>query len=481
MLVACEQKPAVSLHQGTVSNADIDPAPKTDERIDEWMTPATGWFEDPRGAEVISARQRGDEETATTLLRALLDSEALSSHDRAGALVLFGREALAAGRYDEAFTSFGEAAEARDFAAIAAQLTLWQAEAALRGNKPDAAKTLLEGLEVSPTYASERAALWMRAIQRVGTDEEAQASLEQFLEQYPEHDQRFEARDALARRIEATDPARARDLYERVILAVPLSTFADRAREGIERLDKISKGRPPRAERRSFEREAKVAKLESELGRRRYRSVVKDADALLKTKSLTKPQRCRVAYARAKAIFRQRKRAQARVPFDAAGVACEAADDWNLVVKARYQSARGRYAAGEYPAAAKAFMALADAFPKHSYADDALLLAGESWDSAGEVPRAEAAWASALERFPEGDMRGEIQRRLMLSAFNSGNPERVLQVVEAALVAAKPGRAETAKLHYFQARALDLLGRGGEALRAYFAAGQMRWRRLFRS
>ncbi len=469
----CEQKPAVSLHQGTVSNADLDPAPEDPGKIEEVAATPGEWFEDPRGVAVIRARQRGDATLATSTLRELLAAPGLSSHDRAGALVLLGREALAAGRYEEAFASFQEAAPLRELSSIRAWMMLQQADAALRGSQPEEGRDVLKMITMSELTASQvarHALLWMRAMQRVGTKEESRAALEAFIERYPDHDARFEARQALAALEEAKDPARARTLYESIMLAVPLSTFANRARDGLRRLDKGTKARPPSTERRAFSRAMKVATLESELSRRRYRSVVEESASLLADKRLTKEQRCRVAYAKAKAIFRQRKRAKARAPFDAAGVACEAADEWNLVVKSRYQSARGRYAAGEYAKAAAGFEALAAGFPQHSYADDALLLVGESWVAAGQTSRAEEAWRRALTQFPEGDMHGEIQRRLMLSAFSDNAPERVLQVVEGALVGAKLGTPVTAKLHYFNARALDLLGRGEEALASYFAA-----------
>lgn len=469
----CEQKPAVSLHQGTVSNADLDAAPEDPGKIEEVAANPGEWFEDPRGVAVIRARQRGDATLATSTLRELFATPGLSAHDRAGALVLLGRAALAAGRYEEAFASFQEAAPLDELASIRAWMMLQQADAALRGSQPQEGRAVLEAITMSDltaSQASRHALLRMRAMQRVGTTEESRASLEAFIEEYPEHEARFEAREALAALDEAKDPARARGLYESIVLAVPLSTFATRAREGLRRLDKAPATRAPSAERRAFARATKVATLESELSRRRYRGVVEDSTSLLADKRLTKEQRCRVAYARAKAIFRQRKRAKARAPFDAAGVACEAADEWNLVVKSRYQSARGRYAAGEYAKAAAAFEGLAAAFPQHSYADDALLLVGESWVSDGKTARAEEAWRRALAQFPEGDMYGEIQRRLMLSAFNADAPERVLEVVEGALVGAKLGTPDTAKLYYFNARALDLLGRGEEALTSYFAA-----------
>ena len=151
-------------------------------------------------------------------------------------------------------------------------MMLQQADAALRGSQPQEGRAVLEAITMSDLTASQAsrlALLRMRAMQRVGTKEESRASLEVFIEEYPEHEARFEAREALAALEEAKDPARARGLYESIVLAVPLSTFATRAREGLRRLDKAPATRAPSAERRAFARATKVATLESERWRRR--------------------------------------------------------------------------------------------------------------------------------------------------------------------------------------------------------------------
>ena len=169
----CEQKPAVSLHQGTVSNADLDPAAEDPGKIEELSSRPGEWFEDSRGVQVIRARQRGDSAAATSVLREMLSSPELSAHDRAGALVLLGREAMAAGRYEEASTSFQGAAASEELKAVRSSLILWQADAALRGAQPEKARAVLaEVAEVglTPPQASERSLLWMRAMQRAGTE-----------------------------------------------------------------------------------------------------------------------------------------------------------------------------------------------------------------------------------------------------------------------------------------------------------------------
>ena len=86
----------------------------------------------------------------------------------------------------------------------------------------------------------------------------------------------------------------------------------------------------------------------------------------------------------------------------------------DLEVKSRYQGARGRYAEGQFTKAARAFEALALDHADHTYADDYWIKAGESWESGGKNNAARRAYRKALSEHPEGDMRKEARRRLML-------------------------------------------------------------------
>lgn len=470
--VGCGQAPTVPLHQGTVSNADVAPSePEPAPLVEDLAARSRGWFTDSRGRAASAALRRGDAEAAALSLRAVMDDPAVTAEERAGAVLLLALEDLDAGRYAAAREGFAVARGAPVFGPIVARVMLWEAESALRGDAPEAARALLDaGGDVPASLASKRALLWARAVQRTQPPEAAIEAWEAFLAAHPEDEARFEVRTALAALQRERDPARARALYEEVALAVPLSTYARSSRSELKALLANPKSGSSKKSRRAFERAAAVAALEARLSRRRYKSVVSTAETLLRDKGLDDAQRCRVLYAKARAIFRQRKRAEARRPFDAANRACEAATDWDRVVKSRYQSARGRYAAGEYEKAGRAFEALAAAFPEHTYADDALLLAGESWTSANDTTRAEAAWQEALRAHPTGDMHAEILRRLMLASLTGDAPTKVLALIDTALVDAPDGAAETAKLWYFRGRALGMLDAHADATDAYVRA-----------
>ncbi|HEY8376146.1 MAG TPA: transglycosylase SLT domain-containing protein, partial [Nannocystis sp.] len=226
--------------------------------------------------------------------------------------------------------------------------------------------------------------------------------------------------------------------------------------------------------RRSFteDREAyrkrTLAKIREELARGRYAAVIRDVDAFLATQP-PEADRCEALFLKGSAIFKQRKRAKSRPVFDQAAASCRKAGPGrkDILVKSLYQGARGRYAEGEYERAAKQFQALADEFPDHSYADDALLLAGESWAERNDKPRERRAYEDLLKRFPGGDMAFEARRRLLVLALTQDRPADALTLAEEGLEVAGLDLRDQAKLHYFRGRALQRLGRGEEAVAAW--------------
>ncbi|MCA9688429.1 MAG: transglycosylase SLT domain-containing protein, partial [Myxococcales bacterium] len=145
------------------------------------------------------------------------------------------------------------------------------------------------------------------------------------------------------------------------------------------------------------------------------------------------------------------------------------ADHKDTLVKSRYQAGRGRYAEGKYARAAREFEALATDARDHSYADDALVLAGESWASAGQRDKERRAYERALSDHPDGDMTGEARRRLLVMAFADKRLEDALALADEGL-ARERDRKLIAKMHYFRGRALAGLTRADEAEAAWIAA-----------
>ncbi|MCA9708732.1 MAG: tetratricopeptide repeat protein [Myxococcales bacterium] len=222
---------------------------------------------------------------------------------------------------------------------------------------------------------------------------------------------------------------------------------------------------------KAYARELELLRAEAMLARHRYATAVKTVDALLGGGKLDADQRCRAYFVKGSAIFKQRRRADAREPFERAAEACAKAGaaQQTLQVKSRYQAARGWYAAGKYAQAGKAFEAIAREHPKHSYADDALVLAGESWESHGDADRAAQAYRRALDDHP-GDMADEARRRLLVMRFAAGRDDDALTIIDRALATKLAHPVERSKLHYFRGRALDRLGRADEASEAWLAA-----------
>jgi soluble lytic murein transglycosylase len=437
------------------------------------------WFAAGPGRDAIVARERRDHATARALLDALLAEPELEADARGAAELLRGLEHLEQGEPGEAATRFAAARTAAGLAPVALRVRLWEAQARLDAGDPGAALALVADQEPAAWAASAVGgdAQLVEADARRRTNDEAgaQAAYRAYLRAHPSGERRFEARAKLARLLAERDDAASRRealvLYDELRSAVPLSDYADEADTRIAALERELGPLRQGAAARAHAREVALLRAEALVERHRYDAARKAAKALLAKGSLTAEQRCRAAFVEGTALFKQSRRADAREPFERADRECHAAGkaQETLRVRARYQAARGRYAEGKYELAGQAFEAIATQHPAHSYADDALVLAGESWESHGDPERAARAYQRAIESHP-GDMVHEARRRLLVLHLGAGADAKALALVDAALAGRVDVPVERAKLSYFRGRTLDRLGRGEEALDAYVQA-----------
>ena len=254
-------------------------------------------------------------------------------------------------------------------------------------------------------------------------------------------------------------------MYEALLLAAPLSDYGAEAKKALRSL---GKKRTPKAAR-AFDQKVELAIVDANLGRRRYKTTQAEANKLLGSGKLDADGKCRVLFAKASAIFKQRKRAASRPVFDKAIAACKGRKGQRtLEVKSRYQGARGLYAEGKYTKAALAFESLAKDHADHSYADDAWVLAGESWEEAGDKAKAGKAYASGLA--VNGDMANEARRRLLVQAFAGKKYKAALGLCDKALKGKIVDPSAKAKLAYYRGRALALLGKDEDAVGAWLEA-----------
>jgi soluble lytic murein transglycosylase len=437
------------------------------------------WFSTGPGREAIVARERRDHAAAQAHLDALLALPDLEPDARGGAELLRALEHLHDGQAAEAAERFAAARTAAGLRPIELRVRLWEAQARLDAGQPAPALRLVA--DVAPTSWAASAvggdARLVEADARRRTLDAAgaEAAYRAYLREHPEGERRFEARAKLAQLLGERDDAAARrealTLYDELRRSVPLSDYAAEAEPVIAALERelgpLRKG----AEAKAYERELALVRAEALLDRHRYDAAKKAIKALVAKGSLTVEQRCRAYFVEGTALFKQSRRADAREPFERADRECHKAGkaQETLRVRARYQAARGRYAEGKYELAGQAFEAIAAQHPSHSYADDALVLAGESWESHGDPERAAQAYRRAIESHP-GDMLHEARRRLLVMRLRAQANADALALLDAALAREVDAPVEHAKLLYFRGRALDRLGRPDEAERAYVEA-----------
>jgi soluble lytic murein transglycosylase len=477
LLCGCRSDvPAVALpNDGTSAQEESKPDAAEDE--EPAGPPRELWFATGPGRAAIIARERRDFDAARTALDELLADDDLSQDDRAAAQWLRGLEDLRAEAYAAAADRFAEAAKAPALAPVRARLRALEAQARLDAGDPNRALAVLrdtpDGERKSSPLQGDFAIMEADALLRTNDEDGARKRYAAYVREHPKGRRTFEAKAKLARLLARSekkeDLAEAVDLYEGLLLEQPLSDFGDEARKELPALSKrAGKARTGKAAR-EFEQRVEVGVIEANLDRRRYKTAITEADALLRTSKLDTEGKCRVLFAKASAIFKQRNRAGSRPVFEKAAAACHA--DKALLdyeVKARYQGARGLYAEAKHSRAAAVFEALGKELPKHSYADDAWVLAGESWAEAGDEKKAGAAYDKALAT--GGDMADEARRRLLLQAFAAKDFAGALKLCDAKVADGAGDPAAKAKLHYFRGRALAELGKKDEAIAAWRAA-----------
>lgn len=456
---------------------DLPPPPSVSEGPSPELEPPPSperdlFFADGPGRRAILARERQDRAEAVRQLDVLLANDHLERDARGVAELLRGLEDQAALRYSAAAERFARARQAPVLRPLEVWLTWMEAQARLDAGDPRAARERLEALSAPAIAASpfqaDVAIARADAQSRTQAQAEAIAGYEAYLDRYPKGRRRFEVQaklaHLLAKREDVAARKRAAALYEQLLLESPFSDYAQEATKELRELRAAAGTEPSPAQTREFERALALARIEEALERRRYRVVLDESERVLKDGKLSEIQRCRVLYAQGSAVFRQRKRADARPVFERAAAQCKSAKVTDYEVKSRYQAARGHFAEGRYRQAALAFEALAKEHPGHSYGDDAWVLAGEAWEHHPDAARAADAYRKAVAA--GGDQQDEARRRLLLQLFADGNSEGALELCETSLKSGLAREVE-AKFRYFRGKALQRLGRVAEAKAAW--------------
>ncbi len=388
---ACSCQPLPRQGPLVVPTADVDPAGNADDNL---AVPPL--FRDASGRQILQARQRQDWDEAKRLLNALLERRDLRAPERAGALWLRGLEDVRDGVFTQAAERFEQARQLQAFPSLDARLASLQAQAWLDASEPSRAESALASVNTKDAGVLQARLLTLQAdmLLRTQRESEAVARYRDALAQVTSDGERLALQAKLAQALRERQPQESAQLYERVALAAPLTDLGRRAQAAREALSP----KPGAA----WSRRLAVATVEALLKKGRYTQARTAGDAALREK-LSKRDVCHIRYWQGQSLFKARKRAESRPVFERAAQACKSAGERDFTVKALFQAARGRYAEGRFAQAAASFEAMAKAYASHSYADDALIFAGESWIDAGQTARAEQAYEAAAA---QGGVRG---------------------------------------------------------------------------
>jgi soluble lytic murein transglycosylase len=225
-----------------------------------------------------------------------------------------------------------------------------------------------------------------------------------YLQRRPDGPRRSEARFRLADALERTkgDAARTVELYRRISIDDPLSSWATKANERLAVLapnnvwtapDRIARGKELFDAMRNPQSEAEfVAAL---------------ADA-----QITPADKCVAAYHAAQSRFKARDRKGAAPMFDTASDACKEAKNTDLHIKAVYQAGRSYAFIGSHEIGVKRYQEAQTIDTSHSYSDDALLREAEEWASMKNDKKVQETLSSLPVKFPKGDNVAEAMWRL---------------------------------------------------------------------
>ena len=139
---------------------------------------------------------------------------------------------------------------------------------------------------------------------------------------------------------------------------------------------------------------------------------------------------CRFRYVRGRSWYKRNGLSEAVKGFDDAGSRCVDAEG-EYGPKSLYLQGTAEFRRGRYAASAAAYRMLADNYPDHSMADDALTRGGISLQEAEDLEGARAMWREGLEKYPDGDTVPEATWRMAFSHYLDGETGKALEVATA--------------------------------------------------
>lgn len=313
----------------------------------------------------------------------------------------------------------------------------------------------------------------------LGDVEAARTELRALLAETPAHIGGASVAIPLADHLAATEDLAAREealaLYRRVASRGPR---ADAGREAATKADALLATLP--AERRELLAQRSVDDRFAEAEALYHSMQHEEAEAAFRVlarqlRGVDEARRCEAEGLQGAAMVRRRARAEASALL--VGVA-DRCDDPEVKAWARYRAGRAFFQIDRAADAVEQLAALEREVPTHSLADDARLRLALVERDRGRFEEAAAILTSLVERYPEGDMRGDAMFLLALDAHGAGHREDALGHLDRALVGGLhdvPGEEVEGlrgRAGYWRAKILAELGRTDEAVEGWLAVAR---------
>jgi soluble lytic murein transglycosylase len=176
----------------------------------------------------------------------------------------------------------------------------------------------------------------------------------------------------------------------------------------------------------------KVLRAESWLDAGNWDAALTEIAPIAQNASGDSLEACRLRFVHGRALYKKNAVTDSADVLSGIGKQCASASE-DYGPRGLYLLGTALYRRKQFDASAAAYRQLADLYPSHSMADDALTRGGISLLEAGRPADARKWWEEALAEHPEGDTVPEALLRLAFSRYMEGDP------ADARAIAAKLG------------------------------------------
>jgi len=251
--------------------------------------------------------------------------------------------------------------------------------------------------------------------------------------------------------------------YDRMITDVPL---VDEIGVALERL-KLAKPKASAKTQAYITQQTHpqyLSKLRALFARHRSEEVVTAGQRYLKSLEPASELACEAMFLVGRSLTKLRQHADSVAWYDRVIEECPESE-W--VLKAYYLGGKAYWNVDLDKKAIARFEKLVATFPKHSYADDAMLYIARIHRSAGNPRAARKVLERQVERYPGGDMLKDAHWLMVRDAVAKKDHDAVIAYVDKVKDPGEHDLYSRGRLAYFKARALEQKGRKKEARAVY--------------